>query len=261
MDRLSLESIATGSPEQDSAPVLPHKLFLLITMGFTVNKRTYLASAAAAAVVLLSQASAHAVTTTFFDPAQTAALVATGTTSDTISSEGYLFTYTLDKLFTGGTGTIIGRSTAVNWPDGVQAQSVTAGLNPSKAQITIKRVDGTIFDVTTFTAKLLASTSGAGNEIEVVPQLNGEDTLNDPVVFGATGYYGQSFTYGGNSTRLLSGADTYTFTLIVDFALTGLTLVDASAPPIPEAETYAMMLAGLGLVGGAVARRRRHAEV
>lgn len=71
----------------------------------------------------------HAVTTTFFDASQTMTLVASGTTSDTISTEGYLFTYTLDKLFTGGVGltTPIGRTQIVQWPTGLHAQAVTSG--------------------------------------------------------------------------------------------------------------------------------------
>lgn len=224
-----------------------------------MSKHTYLASAITAVAILLSQTSAHAVTTTFFDPTQIATSVASGTTSNTVSSEGYLFTYTLDKLFTGGTGSIIGRSIAVAWPNGVEAQAVTTGPTTSKARITIKRVDGNVFDVTTFTAKLLANTWGAGGSIEVVPKINGEEGLNDPVMFNASGSYGQSFNYGMSNTGLLRGYDTYTFSLYVDFALTGLTLVDASAAPIPEPETYVMMLAGLGLIGTTVAQRKKQA--
>jgi hypothetical protein len=210
---------------------------------------------------LLSQTSAHAVTTTFFDPAQIAKPVAKGSISDTISSEGYLFTYTLDKYWTGNTSNPPGRFVTVTWPDGVQAQAVTVGPTLSKAQITIKRVDGNVFDVTTFTAKLLANTWGAGGTIEVMPKLNGEDAYNDPVPFDASGSYGQSFSYGTGSTGLLRGYDSYTFSLYVDFALTGLTLVDASTVPIPEPEAYAMMLAGLGLIGAAVARRKKQTGV
>lgn len=216
-----------------------------------MSKRTFLTSSVVTAVVLLSQTSAYAVTTTFFDSNQIATLVATGATSDTISSEGYLFTYTLDKYST------VVRLNPVTWPDGVMAQSVIAGPTPGPAQITIERVDGNVFDVTAFTAKLLASTGGAGGAIEIMPKINGEDALSDPLAFNASGSYGQSFSYAMPSTSLLSGADSYTFSLYVDFALTGLTLVDASTPPIPEPETYAMLLAGLGLVGFAVRRRKQ----
>jgi len=48
------------------------------------------------------------VTNVFFNASQTTNLVATNTTADTISSEGYLFTYTRDKLFTGGITNVIG---------------------------------------------------------------------------------------------------------------------------------------------------------
>lgn len=72
----------------------------------------------------------NAVTTSFFNASQIATNVASGTTADTINSSGYLFTYTRDKLFTGyadGSGTPIGRSAAISWPSGVQAQQVTVG--------------------------------------------------------------------------------------------------------------------------------------
>ena len=53
-------------------------------------------------LIMLSGA-ADAATTIFFDSSQTATLVETGVTSDTISSNGYLFTYTRDNFFSGGT--------------------------------------------------------------------------------------------------------------------------------------------------------------
>ncbi|TCV89067.1 hypothetical protein [Sulfurirhabdus autotrophica] len=200
--------------------------------------------------------SASAVTVNFFDSSQIATTVSTGTNSDTISSNGYLFTYTLDKFFTGyadGSGTPIGRTSSVLWPNGVQAQAVTVGPAQGPAQITIKRIDGNVFDITAFTAKLLANTAGAGGAIEVMPLLNGNDGLPNPAAFDATGYGGQSFSYNDSpnyfgSTLPLKGFDTYTFSLYVDFALTGITLVDASSPapvPVPPA----LWLFGSGLIG------------
>jgi hypothetical protein len=205
----------------------------------------------------LVSGSANAVTTTFFNSSQTATPVVSGATFDTVSSNGYLFTYTLDKLFTGGVGlpTPIGRPIAVTWPNGVEAQAVTTGpVGP--AQITIKRIDGAVFDITGFSAELLANTAATGASFEVMPLLNGNDGFSDPVAFDATGFYSSMFTYGAASTSMLKGFDTYTFSLFVDFALTGITLVDASAP-VPEPNDYALMLAGLALVG--FARRRRAA--
>jgi hypothetical protein len=72
---------------------------------------------------------ADAVTIVIFDASQTTTLVSSNTTSDTISSEGYLFTYTRDKLFTGGTTNIIGRPVRVPWPAGLEAQYVTTTTN------------------------------------------------------------------------------------------------------------------------------------
>ena len=201
------------------------------------------------ALFCVAGATADAATVTFFDPSQVATDVASGVTSDTISSEGYLFTYTRDKLFTGGIGLPdpIGRPVRVAWPDGVEAQAVTAGPNPSKAQITIQRVDGDVFDLTAFTAKLLANTAGTGGSFEIMPSLNGEDGFADPLYFDATGIAGNTFSYDETpnilgSTALLKGFDTYTVNLFVDYALTGLTLEGA---PIPEPSTSALLALGM----------------
>lgn len=181
--------------------------------------------------------SAIAATTTFFNSQQVATPVATAVTSDTVSSNSYLFTYTRDKLFTGGLGGgPIGRYVRVPWPTGVEAQAVTTpppGVTDHAARITLQRVDGGVFDLTAFTAKLLANTAGTGGSIEIMPLVNGEDAFNDPVFFDVTGNYGNSFSYSegfsyGGNTSQLKGFDTYKIGLFVDFAFTALTLQDAS---------------------------------
>lgn len=185
---------------------------------------------------------ANATTTTFFDASQTAVLVSSGTTSDTISSYGYLFTYTRDKLFTGGIGPDpIGRPVRVPWPQGVEAQAVTTpppGITDHKARITIARVDGDVFDLRSFTVKLLANTAGAGASIEIMPLIDGEDAFDEPVFFNATGYYGSTFSYDESpnylgSTATLKGFATYKIGLYVDFAFTALTLEGASVTGRP----------------------------
>jgi len=183
----------------------------------------------AAGAVLFTPVPARSATTVFFENSQTTNLVASGTTSDTISSEDYLFTVTRDKLFTGGVGLTnpVGRYLRVHWPDGLEAQAVTAGPNPSGARITIKRQNGELFAIPSFTFQLLANTAGAGASLEVMPMLNGEDAFPDPIMFDATGYAGKRFT---NNTTQLSGFDTYKMSLYVDFALMNLTVVDASPP-------------------------------
>jgi len=184
------------------------------------------------AMVLASRvpSASAAQVTVFFNSSQVATLVATNTTSDTISSEGYLFTYTRDKLFTGGVGLTnpIGRPVRIPWPVGVEAQYVTAGPNPGNAKITVARVDGAVFDLTALTAKLLAN-AGAGRAIEIVPLLNGQEPLNDPLYFDVSGNYGSEFSYDTSpnylgTTAALTNYDAYVINLSLDFALVALTL-------------------------------------
>ena len=128
----------------------------------------------------------------------------------------------------------IGRAERVTWPDGVEAQAVTVpppGVTDYKARITLSRVDGDVFDLTTLTFKLLGNTAATGASLEIMPVLNGEDGFNDPIYFDASAYYGNSFFYDessspsylGNTTQL-KGFDTYKIGLFVDYAVTGLTL-------------------------------------
>jgi hypothetical protein len=179
----------------------------------------------------------NAATMTFFNSDQAAILVTQGSTWDKIQSNGYYFTYTRDKFFNGGGGgPPTGRYVRIPWPEGVEAQAVTARPTPGKAKITIERVDGDVFDINAFSAKLLANTAGAGADFEVVPFLNGEEVLPNPVIFNATGYYGQTFSYSttpnpwGQSTLPLKGYDKYSIDLYVDFAWTALTLIGAPIP-------------------------------
>jgi hypothetical protein len=191
-----------------------------------------------AALGLIS--SAQAATTTFFHGWQSATNTAAGSTTDTIRCGSYLFTYTRDKWWyptiTLGPGTPTGRPVRVSWPAGVEAQSPTAdwyGLstNQVRAKITIKRFDNGLFDLTQFSARLLANTAGAGARFEIMPKLDGEDKLGDPAMFEATGFGGQTFSYAPTN---LTAADTYEITLYVDFALTALTLVDELPPSAPR---------------------------
>ena len=179
-----------------------------------------------------------AIVTVFFNPDQVATPAGTGVTTDTITCEGYRFVYTRDKLFTGGGPEPIGRPVRIPWPAGIEAQYVTAGPNPTKAQITVSRVDGGVFDLTSFTAKLLAN-AGAGRAIEIVPLLDGQEPLNDPLYFDVSGSYGMEFSYDTSpnplgSTAALVGYDMYKINLTLDYALTALTLTDPSEPTAVE---------------------------
>lgn len=185
-------------------------------------------------VCCLPSIAANAATVQFFNNGQAATLLEEGVTWDVIACSGYQFRYTRDKLFTGGIGSEpIGRSVRVPWPQGVEAQAVT--VPPiAKPEIILARVDGALFDLTAFSAKLLGNTGGAGAKFEVMPTLGGEDAWNDPVEFQATGYYGQVFSYDESSpsyignTSLLKDFDSYKISIYVDFAWTALTLVDDS---------------------------------
>jgi hypothetical protein len=205
-----------------------------------VRVRRLLISGLVGVTGILCGMPAGADTTVFFNSSQVATSVSSGVTSETISSDGYLFTLTRDKLFTGGTGVVIGRSVRVPWPQGVEAQAVTTpppGVTDYTARITISRVDGGVFDLVSFTARLLANTAATGASIEIMPLLNGEDAFNDPVYFDASGYYGSTFSYNESanpwgSTAALKGFDTYKIGLFVDFAFTALTLASpATACP------------------------------
>lgn len=202
-----------------------------------MNRAARLVAAIASCVLPCALSSAD--TIVYFADCQASTQIDSGVTSDTISSKGYLFTYTRDKLFTGGTGQPIGRPVRVPWPTGVEAQAVTTpppGVIDYKARITLQRVDGQVFDLTAFTAMLLANTAATGAAIEIMPLVNGEDAWPDPLFFDVSGYYGQRFSYDTSpnpfgSTALLVGFDTYKITLWVDFALVALTL-NSSAPDL-----------------------------
>ncbi|HAM70480.1 MAG TPA: hypothetical protein DCM86_02430 [Verrucomicrobiales bacterium] len=189
--------------------------------------------ALAASLVSLCLNSTQAITLNFFLTPQPAVHVASGATSETISVGGYLITYSLDKWWSpspGGAPT--GRPTPLSWPAAIPAQAQTAGPSgpisqQGPATITIKRVDGQIFDLPSFTARLSGNTAGAGAAIEIMPLLNGSDGFADPLTLDATGYAGHSFPY---VTPSLTGFDTYNISLWMDFSLTALTLVDASVP-------------------------------
>ena len=88
-------------------------------------------------------------------------------------------------------------------------------------------MDGQPFELRSFTGKLLANTAGAGGSFEIMPQLNGQDAFPNPLMFDATGYAGNTFAHN----PALSGYDTYTIHLWVDYALIQLTVADASLPP------------------------------
>jgi len=192
----------------------------------------------AAAGVLGVASSSPAGTNAFFEAYQAATLGASNVTSTTISSRGYLFTYSVDGWWSASPGgPPTGRFQTVFWSNGLDAQTITT--DPSgplsqqgSASITIRRVDGQLFDLQSFTGKILGNTAGAGASFELMPQLNGNDAFPNPLTYDASGYAGQSFGYA----PMLTGYDTYILNLWMDYALTQLTVADAGVITQPKLE-------------------------
>jgi len=200
---------------------------------------------------LLGSSAAQSVTNVFFNASQTATLIVSNINAITIQSGDYRFTYSVDGYWSSGGGTPTGRFFSVFWPDGVQAQAITAGpLLGTGANIRLARADGKPFDLQAFTGKILLNTAGAGGAFEIMPLLNGNDAFPNPLQYDCTGYAGQSFAY----TPALAGYDTYQIHMWGDFALMALTLIDTN-PPIQPAPNFSIATSvspvGAGTAGGA----------
>ena len=112
---------------------------------------------------LLATLTGHAVTNVFFTGAQTSTLIVSNINAVTIQSGDYRLTYSADGYWSSGGGPPTGRFFSVFWPNGVQAQAITAGpLLGTGANITLKRADGKVFDLRAFTGKILLNTAGSG---------------------------------------------------------------------------------------------------
>lgn len=199
-----------------------------------MKTKTHIACLIAAAGCFFSITPATAVTNSFFTGTPNRTVVNSNANAVTFQSGDYQFTYTVDGYWAPCSGCpVTGRFFSVFWPTGVQAQAIVAGpLSGKGADITIRRTDGLQFDLWKFTGKLLANTAATGGAFEVMPQVNGEDALNDPLMFDCSGSAGQSFSHAPN----LASYDAYKIHLWVDWALTALTLIDTNStvtPPSP----------------------------
>lgn len=119
------------------------------------------------------------------------------------------------------------------------------------------------FTLTPATTNRLALTvSGLAAQFSA---LNFEILSGGPAVTGtvSNGNLVGAFNDARNSTYILNAGTTYTLKITGTtkasppggFGLVSITSVNGTVSPVPEPESYAMLLAGLGLVG-TIARRR-----
>jgi hypothetical protein len=137
-----------------------------------------------------------------------------GSYSNLLTSNGYRFTYSQNKVITSVNNAV--------WPTGLHLQELTSGsVGPAKA--TIARIDKKPFSIVSFSATLLCSVVGESASFKWVPRLLGEDLLNDEVLYSTNGY-GTGTTLTFNSLSLLTGGDSYSVTFPCDVVLNSITV-------------------------------------
>ena len=113
----------------------------------------------------------------------------------------------------------------------------TSGLSALLADFQVSFNAGNLYDINSLTANLYNGSNASGSWIASLSG-SGTDVVNDS--FGLTAGNSYSIRVSGTPVGSAGGMYAYAFTATV-----------------PEAETYAMMLAGLGLVGLMTWRRTR----
>ena len=120
-----------------------------------------------------------------------------------------------------------------------------------------------VFDILDFTCQLYAN-AGAGRAFEVVPKLGGQEPLNDPIQFDCSGStfsvwsYTRTPNFRNESTIPLTGYDSYTIGLTLDYGLRGITVQSAAADPgpVPETGSLSILAAAVGPLVWRCRRRR-----
>lgn len=142
------------------------------------------------------------------------------------------------------------------------------GASPSVLAVTLTGSPSSFFEeYANFTIPTLSSTSGSANTYSLnlwginVAEITGltVEVWNDAHPGGSTLY--TTFS-GNNATNLIGNLAAGQYHLDISGYLgsaahVGQYSVALQALPVPEPETYAMLLAGLGLVGFSVRRRKK----
>jgi len=154
----------------------------------------------------------------------------------------------------------------VSFAVGAQADTVSIGNLTTFGQTVA--IDPLAFFSRTYSFTLAGSSSFSGDFNEIFGSLIGKSAITGltvslsgpggsiPLTLTSTG--DNSFGSTKYSTIGIFGAGSYSFTASGTGGTNGSTyLMNLSAAPVPEPEGYAMLLAGLGLVGVMVVKRRK----
>jgi hypothetical protein len=178
----------------------------------------------------------------------------------TVVVDGYRFASDTGSVSVG----FIGSYSGINFGYGL-----TTG---SFVPFSVSRVDHQTFDLQGFTIFAGNILTGGAIDFEITPfDMNGNELA--PVAFSAGQFWTAYTKTGANQFSTVPGQSIFSTSSgplsnlsKLNFAFGGADHFTAfsfssaaSAAPIPEPETYAMMLAGLGLLGFAARRRKQHA--
>jgi len=171
----------------------------------------------------------------------------------------------------------VGAALAMTFSTAAMAESFLAGIDPDGGVTTVKHFyDGAFADVWYFTISnatvLDTSVTNSNNNVPNNVITGGSYSLNSStdLVFGngddvSLGSWAYDGTTGATQHSVLLGAGNYYFEVLGNVTGTnidgsskasGTYTLSTNLAPVPEPETYALMMAGLGLMGF-VARRRK----
>ena len=184
-------------------------------------------------------------------------------TSANFSSNGFDFKLVGDYALVTPTGFLCGPQCPDNG-----SQYVVAPLGPESTSLTMSKTGGGLFDLSSFdgagTFNFGEGSTFIPNQIDVTGVLAGGGTVYQAFqIDKSTGSNGSlnftSYAFSSSFTNLVSVRFSSSGSDQPDYNGFSVDNINATAvTAVPEAQTYAMLLAGLGMMGF-VARRRRKA--